>query len=145
MDFRVEHRIGIPLSAEDIWEVFADMERWPEWNPLYKQAEGRIGIGQPLTLREAIEGLPERMVQARVLDWVPNEQLILTEKRGWQFSVVRYFEIEPLAPRSSIVSSGQIFSGMLGEGFLKKNKGRLRASLEAKNTALSARVLGTAR
>ena len=124
---KFEHRIGVKASAETIWAVIADVERWPQWCALYPRAVGTIRIGGQLDLDVAIAGQPTRAIRPVVLDWVPNEQL------HWRLSMfgglvrtTRYFEIEPLAPGSSIFSNGELFGGLLGATVARRLRGPLR-------------------
>lgn len=129
--FKVEKRVGVRESAERIWSVIADLPNWDRWNPIETQVEGRIGFGGALTLTEAIPDIGERRVTLAVGEWQPEAQLVLSEKRGWLFNVLRYYEIEQLDTRSCIVSNGFIFSGFRGEGFHEKNRLVLRRACEA--------------
>ena len=51
--------------------------------------------------------------------------------RGWQFGVIRYYEIEELEPGSCIVANGFIFSGLRGEMFFDRNRRHLRHAVDA--------------
>jgi hypothetical protein len=136
MDFRVETKIGVPATPDALWEVLSDLERWSQWNPVFVEAQGSLGINAPLTLIERIEGLGERQVQARLGDWSPYAKLVWGEKRGWQFTSTHYVLIEELARGSCIVTNGEIFGGMRGEGFFMKHRRALRGACEAMNEAL---------
>jgi hypothetical protein len=41
--------IGVP--AMTVWAVITDLGRYPEWNPLFREASGEIAVGQRITLR----------------------------------------------------------------------------------------------
>ena len=136
MNFKIEKRVGVRAPSEKIWEVIADLPGWDRWNPVEKAASGAIAFGGVITLTEAIEGLPERQVTGRVADWQPNAQLVWSEKRGFLFNVIRYYEIEELEPGSCIVANGFIFSGFMGEGFHDKHKKKIKTACEAIGEAL---------
>jgi len=136
MTFKIEKRVGVRATTERIWEVIADLPGWDRWNPVETGVQGTIAFGADLTLHEAIQGLPEREASVRVGDWQPYAQLVWTEKRGWLFNVVRYYEIEELEPGSCIVANGFIFSGLRGEGFHDKHKKTVKAACEAIGEAL---------
>ncbi len=42
---KVETRIGIPTSQARVWEVLADLEGWPRWNPFLVEVQGKLSIG----------------------------------------------------------------------------------------------------
>ena len=138
---KFEHRIGVKASAETIWAVLADVERWPQWCALYPRAVGTIRIGGQLDLDVAVAGQPTRAIRPVVLDWVPNEQL------HWRLSMLgglvrttRYFEIEQLAPGSSIFSNGELFGGLLGATVARRLRGPLRDGFRAMGEAVAAQA-----
>lgn len=130
MTFRIEKRVGVRATSDRIWDLISDLPSWNQWNPFETDVEGAIAFGGALTLSEAIPGLPERRYQAAVGEWQPYSQLVLTEKRGWQFTVLRYYEIEELHPGSCIVANGALFRGLRGEGFHDKHAKTIRAAYE---------------
>ncbi len=140
MNFKVEKRVGVRAPSDRIWEVIADLPGWDQWNPIETGVSGTIAFGGVINLTERIEGQPERKVTGRVADWQPNAQLVWTEKRGWLFNVVRYYEIEELEPGSCIIANGFIFSGFRGEGFHDKHKKTIRTACEAIGEALKLKV-----
>ena len=140
MNFKIEKRVGIRAPSDRIWEVIADLPRWDSWNSVETGVTGTIAFGGQINLTEAIDGLPDRQVIGRVADWQPNAQLVWTEKRGWLFNVVRYYEIEELEPGSCIIANGFIFSGFRGEGFHDKHKKTIRTACEAIGEALRLKI-----
>jgi hypothetical protein len=142
MAFRVEYRVGVKATSDAIWEVLADLGRWGKWNPVHPEASGKIAIGQPLSVRETVPGLPERAFTATVVDWVPRQQLVWAEKRGFMSRSVRYFEIEELEPGKCIFANGEIFEGWLGEREGKRSRRARKAAFEALAEALRAKVEG---
>lgn len=142
MAFRVEHRVGVKATSDAIWDLLADLEGWSGWNPIHPKASGTIGIGQPLSVRETIPGLPERDFNPTVVEWVPRQQLIWAEKRGFMSRSVRYFEIEELEPGSCIFAIGEIFEGFLGEREGQRTRRVRKAGFEAMAEAVRAKVEG---
>lgn len=128
---RIEKRIGVRAPADRIWEVIASLEGWDRWNPIETGVDGKIAIGGTMSLTETLEGLAPRQVTARVGQWQPYAQLVWAEKRGLWFNVVRYFEIDELAPGSCIVANGYRFSGLRGEMYFDKHRKKLRHAVEA--------------
>jgi hypothetical protein len=139
--FRVEDRVGIQAPAEVIWSVVQDLATWADWNPTYPRAEGEIRIGAMLSLDLALPGQSVQALQAKVLDWVPNEQL------HWQLSLLggmiktlRYIEITPLAATGCVVDNGEIFGGLMGPSLGRRMRGPVRRGFLAMNEALKARA-----
>lgn len=139
--FRIEDRIGVQAPAEVIWEVLYDLERWVEWNPTYAYHEGRIGIGEVLTLTLKLPGQADQQIRPVVQEWVPNEQLHWRlSMLGGMIKTLRYVEIDALAEASCVVDNGELFSGLMGPSLGKRVGGTVRRGFRAMNEALKARA-----
>lgn len=136
----IEHRVGVRAPAERIWEIIADLPAWNAWNPIFPEASGTIAIGGRLSLVERMPDRPERLVEARVVEWVPNAQLIWAERRGFLARSTRYIEIEELQPGACIVANGEIFGGFLGEDYGHKHRRLLRRACVELGEALRLRA-----
>jgi hypothetical protein len=138
---RVEDRIGVQAPAEVIWDIVYDLSRWSEWNPTYPKAQGEVRIGETLDLTLALPGQPEQALKAKVLDWVPNEQLHwrLT-LLGGLIKTLRYIEITPLSEVGCIVDNGEIFGGLMGPSLGRRMARPVRQGFKAMNEALKARA-----
>lgn len=133
---RIENRIGVRASADRIWDLLSDLGGWSRWNPHETQVEGALTFGAAITLTETLPELGQRRVEARLGDWQPRAQLVWSERRGFLFNAVRYYEIEELEPGSCILANGVIFSGLRGELFHDRHRARIRPAYEAINVAL---------
>lgn len=138
---RIEDRIGIQAPAEVVWEIIHDLGRWSEWNPTYPRAAGKIRIGETLSLTLALPDQAPQELKAKVLEWVPNEQL------HWRLSLIggmirtlRYIEIEARGEASSIVDNGEIFGGLMGPSLGRRMGGAVRRGFRAMNEALKVRA-----
>lgn len=138
---RLEDRVGIQAPPEVIWEIVADLSRWHEWNPTYPKAQGQIRIGEILDLTLVLPGQPHQELKAKVLDWVPNEQL------HWRLSLLgglirttRYIEIQPLSETGCIVDNGEIFGGLMGVSLGRRMARPVRQGFKAMNEALKDRA-----
>jgi len=140
---RIERRIGVRATPDQIWALIADLPGWNRWNPVETGLEGTIAFGGQIALTETIEGLAERRATTRVGDWQPYSQLVWAENRGPWFRSLRYFEIEPLeSPDSCIVANGFIFSGLRGELFFDRNRRHLRRAVDGVAEAWKAAAEG---
>jgi hypothetical protein len=129
---RIERRIGVRATPDQIWALIADLPGWNRWNPVETALDGTIAFGAGITLTESIAGLPERRATTRVGDWQPYSKLVWAESRGLWFRSMRYFEIEPLEqPGSCIVANGFIFSGLRGEMFFDRHRKHLRHAVDS--------------
>ena len=140
MSIRIEHRIGVAASAETVWDIIADLERWPEWNDLHIEVTGKIAIGGALNLTEAVPGETPKAVTVTVPDWTPEQQLVWRHKRGFLSRSVRYFEIDPLSDHGCILANGEIFDGMLGEEWAGKRRRKFQDAFQANNEKIKARA-----
>ena len=132
MRVKIEHRIGVQAPAEAIWAVIAEIERWPDWNPLYPKAEGKLRIGGPLTLELALPDRKPQTIRPVIVDWIPNEQIHwrLTAFAGL-VKATRYLEIEQLNETACIFSNGELFEGPLMRFIPKKTRRAIKAGFRA--------------
>ncbi|MFN3573403.1 SRPBCC domain-containing protein [Phenylobacterium sp.] len=138
---KVEHRIGVQAPPDVLWENLADPAAWPEWNPLYSRAEGRLAIGAPLSLTLTLPEQAPREVRAQIVDWVPNEQIHWrTSVAGGFGTAIRYIEIEQVADHACILSNGEWFLGLLGPRSAKRIQRPLRRGFAAMGEALKERA-----
>ena len=133
---KIEKRIGVQATSEQIWDILSDLPGWDRWNPVETGLEGAIAFGGQISLTEAVPGLPERATTVRVADWQPYAQLVWAEKRGLWFRSMRYFEIEELEPGSCVVANGFIFSGLRGEMHFDRHRAALRTAVDSVAEAL---------
>ena len=143
MSIRIEHRIGVAASAEAIWGIIADLDRWGEWNPLHPEASGVITFGGKLEMIETLEGEPARRLEATIPDWTPEIQLVWVTKRGFLSRSTRYFELEPLSEGGTLLANGEMFDGFVGEDWASRRRAKFRAAFEAINDAIKARAEAT--
>jgi hypothetical protein len=144
MKFKIEHRLGLPVPPEAIWEVISDINSWGAWNPLYTRAEGTLRIGAQLDLDLALRGHKVRVIRPTIVDWVPNEQI------HWRLSMVgglvksiRYIEIEKLSEAGCIFANGELFDGPLGPTVARRMRREIREGFAAMGEAVKERVMST--
>ena len=144
MPLKIEHRLGVQAPASVIWEQLVDLEKWGEWNPLYPRAQGVLRIGEPLVLDLALEGRPLTTIRPRVIDWVPNEQILWRTRSAFGLLTgLRYLEIETLSEAGCIFSNGEIFSGLLGPIGAGRLRKEIRAGFQAMGEAVKTRAEAT--
>jgi hypothetical protein len=137
---RVEYRIGIQATAERIWEVFANLERWPDWNPAYPEAKGDFAFGGTLQLLERVPGAPERWITGGIVDWTPYAQVVLRVDDGFLAHRLQYFEIDRLADVGCIFAAGAFFNGFNAPGLMRKTGRGLKLGFGLMAEALKAKV-----
>jgi hypothetical protein len=143
MQFKVEHRLGVPAPSTVIWDVLSDLGRWPEWNTVYPEVSGLLRISQKLVIRETFPGARPKVINPLIIDWVPNEQILwLTKEAGGLVKRIRYIEIEHLTDedKNCYLSNGEVYDGPLGPHIGKRRRRLLKAGFEALNLAIAERV-----
>lgn len=130
MAYRVQSRVGVAAPASAVWAAICELEQWGEWNPLYPQAEGRLSIGSLVTLTRALQSRSERM-EVRIVDWVPNAQIVWARSIAPFARSLAYLEIEALTERGCILAAGEIYQGRLGDFLGKRVRRPLQEGLLA--------------
>ncbi len=127
---RIEDRIGIQAPPEVIWEVVYDLSTLARVEPDLPARRGEVRIGNVLDLDLVLPGQSQQELNARVLDWVPNEQLHWELRLlGGLIKTLRYIEISPLAETGCVVDNGEIFGGLMGPSSASACAAPVRARL----------------
>lgn len=141
MPLKIEHRIGIKVPAEVIWEILVDVSNWPQWSRIYPRTSGVIGFGESLVLTVALPEESEQIITPTVLDWTPNEAIHWRSTAvGGLITSVRYLEIERLHETGCVFSNGELFAGLLGSRLARRRRRSLREGFAAFGEALRARA-----
>lgn len=134
--------MGIPAPAEMIWKVLSDLERWSDWNPVYVKAEGKLRIGDKLTLTEALPGHEPKVITPQIVDWVPDTQILWRMSEAWGFlKRLRYFEIEALSEEGCIFANGEDWYGRPARYVAPAHRRTMREGYEALGEAVRDRAL----
>jgi len=142
MPIKIEHRVGIPVPAELLWEILSDIPRWPEWTTIYTHAKGVVGFGEKLKLTLALPNQKPVHIEPRVFDWAPNEAIHWRlPLYGGLGSAIRYLEIEALGENSCIFSNGEILSGFAVRWVSPAMRRSMRAGFTALGEAMEQRAL----
>ena len=114
--FRIEHRIGIAAPVDDAYEIVADIETWPQWSPIHKQATGKLSFGAPVTLVEYYDGLGTWEITGALADWQPLSHVhVAVPKPFYAGTLIRFFEFDALSAHGSTFAVGAVFNGFLAE------------------------------
>ncbi len=114
--FRIEHRIGIAAPVDDAYDIVGDIEAWPRWSPIHRQATGKLSFGAPIALEEYYEGLGTWELAGALADWQPLSHIhVAVPKPFYAGTLVRYFEFDALSAQGSTFAVGALFNGFLSE------------------------------
>lgn len=108
-----EHTNEIPAPAEEVFAVFKDIRRWPEWVSVLSAAEplstGPLGVGFRLQMTPTDFGWPIKTTltayeENRVIEWGSRTRVA---------SLVHTFRFEPLGPERCRLHHTEYSEGLL--------------------------------
>jgi hypothetical protein len=130
-------QIGAPPPS--VWEILTDLSRYPEWNPLFREASGEIAVGQRIALKSVHPANGRTMtVRPRItvvrpaaeLRWVSSLPGIITGEHS--------FVLNPADHGTRLVQS-EMFRGLLVR-LSGRTFARAEASFRQLNEALKQRA-----
>src|ERR1700733_13254415 len=65
----------IDAPPRAVWAVLTDLDRYPEWNPLFSQAAGDLAVGRRVTLRSTRGDGRSTTIRPRVTVVTPEAEL----------------------------------------------------------------------
>lgn len=97
----VEHSIETSANAEDVWRVWADVERWPEWN----DGVDRIELRGPFDVGSTILMTPpgDETVELRIAEAL-EPTLFVDEADGGDFLVRTTHRVDAVDDRRSRIT-----------------------------------------
>lgn len=134
---RFERSIIIEAPSAKVWENLKDFSGSGDWNPLYKDTDGVLELGEALDATLTLEDTNPIPFTATVLSCVP-EKLIEYETLvfGGGIRALRYIEIHAEGPLRSKVVNGEVVSGPLKFLSPKKVGDAVMKGLAAMNETL---------
>ena len=128
-------QIDAPPTA--VWAVLADLSRYPEWNPLFREASGQLAAGERITLR-AVNPANGRLmtVKAKILAADPGAELRWASSLPGIMSGEHSFVLTPVDGGTRLVQA-EIYGGLLAATV---SVPRTETSFQALNEALRQRA-----
>lgn len=133
----IETRITINATIDQVWSVFSDFKKYPEWNPFVQKLEGDVKIGSTIFIQ-----LPGMKFKPVVLEYTLNKALRWKGKfflKGL-FDGEHYFTFKKIDEHNVEIVHGEKFSGALVRFFQKKIDNETRNGFIEMNNALKNRV-----
>lgn len=111
----VATEVTIAASSAIIWQILADAERYPQWNPYIRVLHGKLAPGESIRFRFAFLWNITVPAKARVLTVDVERELNWAGHFLWEclFRAEHYHRLEPLADQSMRFHHGERFTGVL--------------------------------
>ncbi|WED23231.1 SRPBCC domain-containing protein [Vibrio sp. JC009] len=71
----VHTEIDIPASPSKVWQVLTDVERYPEWNPVFTVLDGKLEQGEKITYQVQESEEKSAKIAAKVKSYIPHKLL----------------------------------------------------------------------
>ena len=131
--------IQIGASQEAVWAVLTDLDRYPDWNPLFREASGQVAVGSRIALRSVHPANGRLMtVKPKITVADPGAELRWVSSLPGIISGEHRFALTPAGGGTRLEQS-ETFRGLLA-AFPSKTFTRAEASFQALNEALKKRA-----
>ena len=134
----------IAASAETVWEVLTDFERYSEWNPSLPSISGELRAGSTVSLTLGLPGRPSPKVKAKLGEVAQARRLTWHGNAGadWLFAGDREFLIDEQADDTVFFTHVEDVHGVLFPLFRAVMGGAIQRSHDDFNAALKDRAEG---
>jgi hypothetical protein len=134
--------IEINASAEKVWQILTDLEKYAEWNPFIVAASGEVKVGNHINATFQPNGSKPTTFTPTILKAEPNQELRWLGKvgSGGIFNGEHSFVIEPLGNNRVKLHHSEKFTGLLVPLFGKDIKTKYPEGFAALNQALKQRA-----
>ena len=136
----IDTKIKINASPCTVFDVLADFERYPEWNPYHIRVVGEPEVGAPLEIRVSRpDGKVVDVPHVRVLEVKSCRTLVWGGGLRGVFRGEHRFDLEPVSENVTVLSHTERFDGVF-IGFADLPVDVLTQGYEQMNTALKAEI-----
>ncbi len=131
--------IQIDAPPQAVWAVLTDLGRYPEWNPLFREASGQVAVGNRITLRSVHPANGRLMtVKPKITVAEPDAELRWVASLPGIISGEHRFALT-LADGGTRLEQSETFRGLL-TAFSGRTFARAEASFLALNEAVKNRA-----
>ena len=117
-----ETSLHIRAASQQVWAVLTDVENWPRWDSGVTRVDGKLAVGQRLTITVAAN--PKRPFPVKVTELAAPHQM--TFSAGIPLAVftgTRSFTITPMGASECQLTLREEYSGMLAKRIYAKAPG----------------------
>ena len=108
------NEVVINATADQVWDVLTDLERYSEWNPLLSRGKGKVELGETVVV-DVKSAKKDMNLVCKVVKVEPKREF------AWKFHVihpilfrgVHSFQIEPLGENQVKFIDRETFKGLL--------------------------------
>ena len=131
--------IQIDAGPEAVWAALTDLGRYPEWNPLFREASGQVAVGNRIRLRSVHPANGRLMtVKPKITVADPGAELTWVASLPGIMTGEHRFTLTP-ANGGTRLEQSETFRGLL-TAFSGKTLTNAEASFQALNKALKQRA-----
>lgn len=129
--------LEVEAGRDRVWEVLADLQAYPEWNPMIRKARGELEPGSVLRVRFEPVGMRGRDYRPRLTVVNPPGELRWTAFLNLPgiFEFEHYWILEPVGEERTLLKHGVSVSGILASLLWKIVEKTSRVPFEAMNRA----------
>jgi hypothetical protein len=137
----IHTEVGIGAPAARVWEILADFDGWPQWNP-FARVKGRLGIGERLEVEISLPGKAPMTFRPRIVTLAPGRELRWLGSLGMRglFDGEHGFRVVPEDSGRCRFEQFESFRGLLVVPILWKIEETTRAGFRVMNRALKAKA-----
>jgi hypothetical protein len=114
-DVARSNKVSINASAETVWNILTDFEKYSQWNPFTYKVEGKLVIGEPVTLYVQMKENDKRVQKEEVCIIDKPERLSWNMKMGSSIILAAQRDqfIEVIDANSCTYETTDSFQGLL--------------------------------
>lgn len=142
MKEQIETQIIIDAHIEAVWAVLSDFKAYPEWSPTIAEFFGNPEVGKRTKVLLGQPGGTSMKMNPVFLKIEPNKEL------RWRGSLMingifdgeHYFILQNAGNNKTLLTQGEMFSGILVPFLKKMIQGNTKKGFELFNAAIKERV-----
>lgn len=130
--------IEIDASAEKVWHILTEFEKFPQWNPFIRRISGELKVGARIEVHMQLPGGRSMTFKPKVLKVEPNREFRWKGKLliPGLFDGEHIFTVEPLPDERVRFIQREVMAGILVPLFFRGMDKTTRRGFEEMNQVL---------